>query len=296
MKHTPLTPTAYHKLGFNVACLPDVAKAGHVSASLLGKVRDPISFLLGKKQQSTAAMAYGSLLDCLWTTPELFPSQYIVLPPDAPDKPTKAMLEAKKPSPASIERQAWWKGFEAKCAGKEIISADLMDSAEQALKMLKQHKTASALLDNSEKQVALVGENPLLPGTNAKCLMDLVGRSGAASYAVIDLKTTNDTSEYALRQTMFRYEYFMKMAWYEELTNASGFATAERSILIWQRSSWPYDVHVREIPRESIKVGLTLAKKRLAHLREMEAMHIEKYFDETISMLGLDEWMIDSTL
>jgi hypothetical protein len=39
----------------------------------------------------TEAMRWGSLIDCMTTTPELFEAEYMVAPQDAPARPTDAM-------------------------------------------------------------------------------------------------------------------------------------------------------------------------------------------------------------
>jgi hypothetical protein len=56
--------------------------------------------------------------------PALFSQNYVVLPVDAPKKPTKAQLEAAKPSPASVASMEWWAKFEGVSAGRTVLSQD----------------------------------------------------------------------------------------------------------------------------------------------------------------------------
>lgn len=74
-------------------------------------------------REDTDATILGTRAHALILTPALFNAQYVELPADAPQRPTEAMLAAAKPSPASLERQAWWREFEARAAGRVPIKA-----------------------------------------------------------------------------------------------------------------------------------------------------------------------------
>jgi hypothetical protein len=297
MKRFPLTPTEYHKLAFAPSLLPDVAKAGYISASLLTKMRDPLSFLLGNGEvKQTAAMKWGSLIDCLWTTPELFNQEYIILPENAPQKPTDAMLNAAKPSPASLERQAWWNDFNRRSENKTTVAHDEHRDALSAVSMLNQNTLAREIWQASEKQVALVGNNPILPGTKAKCLFDLLPMGGPFVDAIVDLKETNDVSERGLVNTMHNFDYVMKLAFYGILAEAAGFGPRSRGILIWQNSSYPYDVHTREIDPKDMAIGRQVAINRCNTLTKLDARRLEQHFDVELKTLSMPDWSRNSHL
>jgi hypothetical protein len=291
MKRITCTPAEYHRdLKFDPKKLPDLANAGHVSASVLCNARDPLHFLFGGERKETASMRWGNLVDMLWLTPELFDTTYIVLPEDAPQRPTKAMLEAKKPGEESLARQAWWKRFEEMSAGLTPVKGAVMKEAQMAVSMLNQHKTALYIRESSETQVALAGPNPLgFPGL-AKCLIDLRPHSGRFHGSVVDLKSTYDTTDRALTNTIWRFEYHLKEAWYAILMEAAGLGPIDRHLHVWQRSSFPYDVHVRELAIQDIMVGVSLINRRLREMQVMNVLDVANLFDEDIKTLGLQEW------
>lgn len=291
-----ITPTQYHGLKFKLEALPNLAEAGPISASVLCKVKDPLTFLLGKEFKTTGAMDHGSLVDCLWTTPEHFENQYIVLPEDAPQRPTEAMLAAKNPSQSSIDRQRWWNDFERKCVGKEVVTASDHANAVGALRMLQQHPIASEMIESSLTQVALLGDSPWLAGTQAKCLFDLLPMEGRFSDSIIDLKTTNDPSDYAVLGIMHRFEYHLKMAYYRKLAEAAGFGKRPKAYFIWQRSSFPFDVHVRQVDEADLMIGEHLVMKRLEMMQRMKIGEITPYFDNEVSVLPMADWMRNSAL
>jgi hypothetical protein len=79
---------------------------------------------------STAAMDAGSLLDCILFEPEKFAEKFFVIPEGAPKKPTSAQVNAKKPSPESLEQIARWEEMQAEINGRIIVSRDDMNEAE----------------------------------------------------------------------------------------------------------------------------------------------------------------------
>jgi len=296
MKQVHLTPEAYHLLRFDVSKLPDLASAGPVSASILTRSKDPLLFLLSGDKATTAAMEHGSLVDMLWTTPELFNSCYVVLPESAPQRPTDAMLAAKNPGASSIERQAWWADFDKRSAGLQVVTHFAYQDARAAVRMLDQNALAREIHAVSERQVALVGESPIIPGTRAKCLFDLLPMSGPFVDASVDLKTTNDTDEHAMANILFRFEYHLKMAYYNLLAEAAGFGPRKRGVLIWQRSSFPFDVHVREIDPRDMEIGRMMAVNRVNALARLNAANLESHFDTALRTQSLADWQRNACL
>ena len=296
MKRVQLTPRQYHDLQFDRDILPDIAKAGPVSASILTAVRNPLDFLLAPPKKMTSSMEWGSLVDCMWTTPELFAQEYVVLPENAPQRPTEAMLNAKKPSESSLERQRWWEEFDRSVNGRTVITHDMWQDAKAAVKMLDDHDVAYGIMTDSEPQVALLGDNPLMAGSKAKCLMDMLPQDGPWAFAVCDLKTTNSLSEYSMRETMWEYDYVMKIGFYCLLAEAAGYGTRNQGVIVWQCSRFPFEVKVREIPSKHLDIGRQVAEKRMKKLAEINPLRLESHYDLTVKEVGLADWHIDQYL
>jgi hypothetical protein len=297
MKVVSLSPQRYHAdHKFNPLALPDLRSAGPVSASVLSSSKDPVSFLLGQKFERSPAMDWGNLVDCLYLTPDLWSSLYVMLPPDAPEPPTKAMLEAKKPGPESLSRQLWWAEFESKRQGREVVKPEVMREVQAAVSMLQQHSLAERIYQESCKQVALMGENPLRSGSTAKGLMDLIPMEGEFQDAIVDLKTTSDLEEDQLMRTSWRFEYPMKLAWYGLLSEAAGLGPRPRGVLVWQRSKWPYDVKVREIDPHDMDIGRMMAKRRMERLATLDRQALRSYYDTSLKVMSLADWQRNSYL
>lgn len=296
MQRLNLTPTSYHSLPFDVSRLPDVAAAGYVSASVLSKSRDVVRFLAGGFEKKTSCMSWGSLVDALWTQPDTFKDDYVVLPDDAPAD-LRRFSDAKKPSQGTLESIAWWNGFEARNDGKEVVKEAEHKQVLQAVSMLNQHAVARDLLENSATQVALVGESPFIPGTRAKCLIDLLpDGDGIWGDAVVDLKTTNDIDDHALVNTAFKFDYLVKLGYYALLVEAAGLGVRDRFVIIWQSSSFPYEVKVRQFRKEEALVGKLVAGRRVLALTQMSAMRISRHYDLEVNEMHVPEWQLNLLL
>lgn len=296
MKQIHISPNDYHKLKFDVSKLPDVATAGPVSASILSAARNPLKFLLDKKREETGAMQWGSLVDALWTTPELFSSLYVVLPTDAPQRPTDVMLNAAKPSSQSIARQQWWASFDSNIKGRQTVTSEEYENAQSAISMLTQHDLARSIHAESQKQVALYGDSPVLPGTKAKCLMDLLPMSGPFSDAVVDLKTTNEIEERDTIYTIWKFDYIVKLAYYQILSEAAGLGPRPRAVIIWQRSSYPWDVCVRELDQKQVEIARVVAINRVLSLTKMSQNLLHKWYDVELKTTTLPDWVMNALI
>jgi PDDEXK-like domain of unknown function (DUF3799) len=87
----------------------------------------------------TDAMRQGSLCDVMITTPGAFLELYIVMPDDAPRRPTAKQLQDGRDSRPGTrahdswldarDRETWWQAFELRASGREVISRDWADRA-----------------------------------------------------------------------------------------------------------------------------------------------------------------------
>lgn len=290
MKIENVTPRQYHSRKFDASKLPDIAAAGPISASILSHSKNPLQFLFGRPIETTSSMEWGSLVDCMWTTPEEFNREYIITPSDAP-KDLRRFATAKKPSQDTLDSIRWWDDFEAKSAGKISISSEMHSEAKSAISMLRQNDLAMEMWEASKKQLALFGTSPILPEASAKALLDLLPMSGRFETAVVDLKTTNDISEYGIQKAIFTYEYHMKIAYYGLLAEAAGLGHRPRGITIFQSSKFPYEVKVREISPDDMMIGRQMAINRTHRLKEMNRLDIKKHIDNELKIINLPEYI-----
>ena len=114
------------------------------------------------------------------------------VPADAPKRPTKTQLNAKKPSPETLAQIDWWEEFERGDGAREIVlsfsadGSDRMDRvAEMGLRYTNMHSTA---LCSPTRQALLTGRNPHATGIGA-VMNSADSRPGYSGYHTKDTAT-----------------------------------------------------------------------------------------------------------
>jgi len=74
--------------------------------------------------ETTPALRWGSIVDEAVFTPAEFAANSVVLPADAPSRPTERSRKAKKPSEETIRAVEFWDKFDAENAGKVDLRAE----------------------------------------------------------------------------------------------------------------------------------------------------------------------------
>ena len=130
--------TAHHKnLPFE-----DYAGLPALNASVL-KCRTPLDMLYAMRSPEDRPQKdcfdLGGNLHCATLEPERWQQSLIVLPDDAPKRPTQRQIDAKKPSTETKEAIAWWAEFDAKFQDRTVLSAEDHDQVMQMSKALHRH-------------------------------------------------------------------------------------------------------------------------------------------------------------
>ena len=195
----------------------------------------------------TPAMQWGSLVDCLTTTPELVEEEIRI-------------------SPFSSYRTKEAKDWRDKqlAVGKTIITQQQFDEGVKASEMLMQTNVQSAeIFDGSLKQV-IIGAK--ISGVQFKGLVDLapVGKD-----YLVDLKTTGmDFTLEGFSKAIANFGYHVQAGLYLALWNSTHPAdTRQRFKIVWQSSQPPYEVCVTELHRDEIAAGLKTALRLLGKLK-----------------------------
>jgi hypothetical protein len=188
-------------------------------------------------------MIWGSLIDCLTTTPEL-ESEMVAVSPYKDFKKAEARL---------------WRDGQLK-AHKIVVTQETRERANYAVEMLLSKCKASAeIFEKSKGQVVVTGKSL---GCNLKGLVDLVLPSCTVLH---DLKTTASFSESGFSKTIADRGYHCQGGLYLPLWNAmhpedqrDGFE------IIWQDSKEPFEVAIDELPLSEVEAGT----EQILHLLE----------------------------
>jgi|GEM_PF-2282785 len=193
----------------------------------------------------TAAMHWGTLIDCLTTTPELAENELALSEFD--DFRTKAAREWRDQNLA---------------AGKIIVTAEQLAEGRKSARMLTHTCERSAgIFANSKSQVIIAGR---IMGCNVKGLVDLAPEG---EDFLADLKTTSSFSIDGFSRQTAAFGYHVQAGLYLHLWNAM-FPDDRRTRfkLIWQDAESPYEVAVTELHRDEIERGYEYALYQIQRL------------------------------
>jgi hypothetical protein len=201
-------------------------------------------------KEPTAAMQWGSLIDCLTTTPELLEQEVAVSSFD---------------SYRTKEARQW---REEQLAAKRIIATrEQLEDAKAAAKMLTQTCKASAdIFAKSKSQVIIAGR---VLDVKVKGLVDLAP-SGEDFLA--DLKTCSDFSAEGFAKAVSNFGYHVQAGIYLNLWNAM-FPNDQRTRFkfVWQESEAPFETCVTELATTDIEAGWLYASTLIQRLIDATA-------------------------
>lgn len=206
---------------------PEYRKAEGVSNSMLKQLRDRWSPALAVKRlaikrETSDAMRFGIAFHGSLLTPNV-PPTWVILPEDAPSRPTKKQVNAKKPSPETLAAIEYWKAFDEKNAGLHVLSFEQGRRLDCTIGAFKAHAMASSVLASGNAEVSVFAPFSLGGQIMRKARMDFV-TSGSA---IVDLKTASDCSpacvgkrdEFASQ--LYDLDYDMQAAYYLDLWNTA---------------------------------------------------------------------------
>jgi hypothetical protein len=211
------------------------------------------------------AADWGSLVDCLVTTPDLLDSIALF----------HAHSDFRK-KPAQEERN------EAREQGLIFAHVETLEKAKQAASNLLLHDVAAPIIKRSKKQAILLGQSN---GLKLKALLDFAPDDSECLY---DLKTTGQWSPRALSKTIDKFGYHVQAGIYLTLWNQNYPDNPKKRFrLIWQQQEFPYEVTVTELPSGDIEAGINWAAHQIERLAK--AAKTNKWpgiFDNKTPVLG----------
>ena len=211
---------------------------------------------------------------------------FVAIPEDAPKKPTKAQLEAKKPSDDTIAAINWWNMFIAANPGKQLLKKDEADQIENIAASVRAHPDASAILKsqgNNEVACFKIHERTglLLRGRADRVCTD------SNNYTVIpDLKTcqSGGASYDEFRKDIFKWGYHRQADFYLSLFDASFF------VFIAVEKDPPYAVAVYDLESRDIELGRRENERDLSTIAECTKSGVWPAYPTGIRRISMPEW------
>lgn len=215
--------------------------------------------------ETTPAMRWGSLMDCLILTPDLFNESYVVEEINRRTKEGKARAE------------------ELEAKGVEVVKPDEMNEARRACNIAR---ASLADLAKDGEQLAMqigiwvkvcsLGAVKLAAPLTVCGMLDVLIHS-EDSCRIVDLKTSSAdiTSEDDIVRNVMKYGYYMQAAMYTDMLALAAGHEVDGFSLMMQQSSEPYQTR-----------HVLLEKSDIELFRTQYLLGLEKYAEACAT----DDW------
>lgn len=230
----------------------------------------------------TADQVTGTLLHALVLQKKTL---FVVVPEDAPNKPTKTQLSAAKPSPATVDAIQWWQGFRTIHVGKEFVSAETASNLHAMRDSIMAHPEAAEMIDRAKGfEVAAFQRHHT--GLLLKGLADCLTTDDNDLTVVPDVKTcqVGGASPYAFSKAIADWGYHRQAAFYKQLFEASFF------LFIAVEKEAPFACSCYLADHDMIVAGYRENEHDLARIAECEKTGVWPGYPTGISQIGLPEW------
>ena len=235
--------------------------------------------------EPTKAMIIGSAFHTLVLEQHLFDKEYIIEPIDAPKRPTAVQRNAKKPSAQTLDAIAYWDDFDKKADKKTLLSREDYDRLVIMRNRVYEHPAANTILSMKGKYEQSYQWTDEATGEICKSRPDF---HTADCSLLVDLKTTEDASEYGFKKSCHTYRYHVQAAWY-----LRSLQKAESFVFIAVEKKPPYMVAVYNASANMIAAGNRVADKNLATLAECRKTGKWVGYSEEITELDLPPYNND---
>jgi hypothetical protein len=261
---TGVDPKVYHA---SKGDMPRGDKARIMSRSELVKfMACPEEWMEGIPQNTSKALSYGSLKDCLVTTPALFNQLYVMEPEQC--TATKSMKCVKRGEAAAGDMIPWnpncaeaeeWKESQNR-QGMSVLSKKTMAAADRSMQRLRNDPFISQLLDCSERQVMVMADyHDRATGLDVpvKALIDLVPDKDHPLFgkSIADYKTARDISRRGWKKAVFNHGYHIQGALYLDIYTAATGEDRVEFLHAISKNIEPWQPARRALWSEALEIG-----------------------------------------
>ncbi|AOA57554.1 PD-(D/E)XK nuclease-like domain-containing protein [Acinetobacter larvae] len=251
------------------------------------------------EKESKKHLDFGTLAHTLFLEPEQFDNEFVVVPVDAPRRPTETMLNAKKPSEDTLARIAFWNQFDAEHGEKLIISAEQLDGAMRIANNLRTLSTFQFMRNEYGMAEASIFFTDPVYDLQLRVRPDwhIAPCRNFPNGLIIDVKTSRDARPYGFSKQCGDYGYDLSAAMYRE-----GFQqyydTEDKPpfIFLVAENDAPYNVKQYKASDLLLSVGEARYNKAKALLAESLLIDEWDGYSKELEDIGLPSYMAKQAL
>ena len=235
-------------------------------------------------EEPNEAMIFGSLVDTLALTPDLFPARYVVLPQTYTDKKGAEKPFTLKSDTCKIV------AAEYAASGKTVIKQAMLDDAKNIVIALRNHEKISRVIDSSRKQVALVWIDSDT-GLLCKALLDML-----SDEAITDLKTTENASPRSFPTKINNFRYHIQGALYSDGFTALNNGLVLPYQIIASETDAPYACAIYSLEPDSLFAGREIYKHYLNVYKDCLETGFWPGYSQFVEPINIPPYALSKTL
>lgn len=239
-------------------------------------------------QEPTPAMQLGTAIHAAVLEPDLFARDYVVVPTDAPRRPTRTQLAAKKPSDDTVAAIIYWNDFDRANAGRTVISVDDYQTCSAIQENVRRHPAAQVLLTDGEPELSVYWRDEQT-GVLCKCRPDWMNYK---ANAIVDVKSCEDASPAGFQKSIIKYGYHVQAAWYlDGLKAATGHAPSAFIFAAFEKAR-PYATAFYYADEDMIELGRMLYRERLDLYAGCLKQNLWPGYSQQLVPISLPGWVM----
>jgi hypothetical protein len=234
--------------------------------------------------KDTPAKAFGRAFHCAILEPNEFGKRYVVLPEDAPDKPTERMLNAMKRNANSQARIDYWHEWEIYAQNRTTLVANDYERAQRMGESVRKHPIASGLILSGHREATFRWTDER---TGLQCKM-------RADYFepeefILDVKSAENASKDGFARAITNYLYDLAAAHYVDGVTRCG-QRIRRFIFLACEHQPPYVCQPYILDVMAEQRGWALRERAIGKLAQcVQTGHWPAYSD-TVEEITLPAW------
>lgn len=255
--------------------------------------RSPAHYKASKTEQKepTPALIAGRILHCAILEPENFHSRFVVVPEDAPRRPSSAQRDAKKPSEDTIRAILWWDEWNLQTKGKQEIKHEDQLEYTAIANNIRSHPELVGFLKDSLTEQTFIANDPVT-GVQLRCRADLVCTINGYR-VVIDFKSAEDARRGYFERACFNYGYFHQEAFYRDVIEWSGYGKVDLFLFAVFEKEAPYAVKLYQSTATAVDRARTSYRQSLNLAAECLANNEWPNYSTDIETLDYPAWAKD---
>lgn len=266
----------------------DYLKIDALSSSGIKRIlQSPMHYRYDQDNPSepTDSMLIGTALHMAVLEPDRFAAQLLVIPDDAPKRPTATQLKAAKPSPAALESIRFWSEFDTRAKGRLVLTAEQLAKVQGMAGAVRRHPVHGELLRDGAAEVSLQWRDARLD-IPCKARFDYLRDDGIG----IDLKSCVDASPDGFARAVTSFKYHYQNAWYNTGHEHLRDASLRAFVFIAVENTAPYGCAVYVLESNAIAFGARRCEDAMLLYKQAVETGYWRGYSERVNPIVLPRW------